>query len=43
LLVVKEAEAVQLKTCVDDLENTVYDGPDSVATDEKRPAGSVVL
>ena len=39
----KEAEVAQLETCVDDLENTVYDDPDSVAYDEARPAGSVAL
>ena len=39
----KEAEVAQLETCVDDLENTVYDDPDSVAYDEERPAGPVAL
>ena len=39
----KQEEVAQLETCVDDLENAVYDDPDSVATDEERPAGPVVL
>lgn len=39
----KEQEVAQLETCVDDLENTVYDDPDSVAYDEERPAGPVAL
>ena len=39
----KEEEVAQLETCVDDLENAVYDDPDSVATDEGRPAGPVAL
>ena len=39
----KEDEVAQLETCVDDLENTVYEDPDSVATDEERPAGPVAL
>ena len=39
----KEDEVAQLETCVDDLENAVYDDPDSVATDEERPAGPVAL
>ena len=39
----KEEEVAQLETCVDDLENTVYDDPDSVAYDEARPAGPVAL
>jgi uncharacterized coiled-coil protein SlyX len=39
----KEDEVAQLETCVDDLENTVYDDPDSVAYDEERPAGPVAL
>lgn len=42
-LAAKEEEVAQLETCVDDLENAVYDDPDSVATDEERPAGPVVL
>ena len=39
----KEAAVAQLETCVDDLENTVYDDSDSVATDEDRPVGPVAL
>ena len=39
----KEEEVAQLETCVDDLENAVYEDSDSVATDEERPAGPVVL
>ena len=39
----KEKEVAQLETCVDDLENTVYDDQDSVAYDEERPAGPVAL
>ena len=39
----KEEEVAQLETCVDGLENTVYDAPDSVAYDEARPAGPVAL
>ena len=42
-LVDKEDEVAQLETCVDDLENAVYDDPDSVAIDEERPAGPVAL
>ncbi|MDQ2793346.1 MAG: hypothetical protein M3Y12_04975 [Bacteroidota bacterium] len=39
----KEDEVAQLETCVDDLENTVYEDQDSVATDEERPTGPVAL
>jgi uncharacterized coiled-coil protein SlyX len=39
----KEEEVAQLETCVDDLESTVYEDPDSVAYDEERPAGPVAL
>ena len=39
----KDDEVAQLEQCVDDLEGTVYEDPDSVATDEERPAGSVAL
>ena len=39
----KQDEVAQLETCVDDLENAVYEDPDSVATDEERPAGPVAL
>src|SRR6476469_5296581 len=39
----REEEVAQLETCVDDLENTVYDDQDSVAVDEVRPQGPVAL
>ena len=39
----KEEEVAQLETCVVDLESAVYEDPDSVATDEERPAGPVAL
>ena len=39
----KEDEVAQLEQCVDDLEGTVYEDPDSVATDEERPAGPLAL
>lgn len=39
----KEETVAQLETCVDELENAVYDDQDSVAYDEERPAGPVAL
>ena len=39
----KDNEVAQLEQCVDNLEGSVYEDPDSVATDEERPAGSVAL
>ena len=39
----REEEVAQLETCVDDLENTVYEDQDSVAYDEERPVGPVAL
>ena len=42
-LATKEEEVAQLEECVDDLEGTVYEDPDSVATDEERAAGPVAL
>ena len=39
----KEDEVARLEQCVDDLEGTVYEDPDSVATDEERPTGPLVL
>ena len=42
-LATREEAVAQLETCVDDLENTVYDGQDSVAYDEEQPAGPVAL
>ncbi|MDQ2770119.1 MAG: hypothetical protein M3Y54_06425 [Bacteroidota bacterium] len=39
----KDDEVAQLEQCVDDLEGTVYEDPDSVATDEERAAGPVAL
>lgn len=39
----KDKEVAQLEQCVGDLEGAMYEDPDSVATDEERPAGPVVL
>ena len=39
----REEEVSQLETCIDDLENTVYEDQDSVAYDEERPTGPVAL
>lgn len=42
-LAARDEEVAQLETCVDDLENAVYEDQDSVAYDEERPAGPVAL
>lgn len=39
----KEAQVAQLETCVDELENAVYDDSDLTDDDEQRPAGPVAL
>ena len=39
----KEEEVAQLETCVDDLENAVYEAEDSTATDEPGPSGLTQL